>query len=185
MPDIVQIISRCPVLHVRRIGLILQICVLALNASACARSELSAQQRASWIQKLERAKRLDEADAADLSVTPVHAADSIGQANKAGTVIAQLRRGEDVSQSEIDDALEIPPKSLSTETRVEMINKLNEAERRDELGEQYHDPSNDWLACDSYREQRERADLVLKALETGEEVPWSEIQQALRVPGYR
>ena len=178
-------ITRWRVLDVRRIGLILQVCVFAVNLSACAQSQLSAQQRASWIQKLERARRLDEDESADRSVTPARAADSIGQANKAEGVIARLRRGEQVSQSEIDDALDVPPKSLSADARVELIKELQEAERRDELGEQYHDPGNDWLAWDSYRAQRDRSDMVLKALEAGEDVPWSEVQQALRVPRYR
>jgi hypothetical protein len=59
---------------------------------------------------------------------------------------------------------------------------IGQLKGRDELGEQTHGPGNDWLAWDSYRQQRGRADSIVKALENGEEVPWSEIQQALRVP---
>jgi hypothetical protein len=47
---------------------------------------------------------------------------------------------------------------------------------------QYHDPDNDWLAWDSFEGQRRRADTAIKALESGEDVPWSEIQRALQVP---
>jgi len=90
-----------------------------------------------------------------------------------------------VPQPQIDDALDVPPESISPDARSELIRELMTAEIRDELGEQTHGPGNDWIAWNSYREQRDRADSIVNALESGEEVPWSEIQQALRVPEER
>jgi hypothetical protein len=97
---------------------------------------------------------------------------------------ARLRSDLRVAQPEIDDALDVPPESISPDARSELIRELTTAENRDELGEQTHGPDNDWLAWDSYREQRDRADSIAKALESGDEVPWSEIHEALRVPEF-
>ena len=63
-----------------------------------------------------------------------------------------------------------------------MIKELEHAAQRDELGEQTHNPGNDWLAWDSYRKQRERADSALKALERGEDLPWSRSKRHCKFP---
>jgi hypothetical protein len=74
------------------------------------------------------------------------------------------------------------PRRLSPDAEAEMIRELEQAEQRDEPGEQTHDPGDDWLASYSFREQRDGADSVLKALESGADLPWSEIKEALQVP---
>jgi hypothetical protein len=48
---------------------------------------------------------------------PTQAADSVYQAQKAQWVVGKLKRGEEVSQSEIDDALDVPPQSISRDAR--------------------------------------------------------------------
>jgi hypothetical protein len=118
----------------------------------------------------------------DSHTDSTQATGSIYQAQKAQVVVGQLTRGQEVPQPEINDALDVPPESIPADAKLELIKKLKLAEGRDELGEQTHGPGNDWLAWDSYREQRDRADSIMKALESGEEVPWSQIQAALRVP---
>lgn len=130
------------------------------------------------------AKELDEENARNPETDPVQALDSVRQAGKVNDAIAALRQGSEVSPAQIQDALNVPPSYLSRDARTEMIKELEHAAQRDELGEQTHNPGNDWLAWDSYRKQRERADSALKALERGEDLPWSEIQEALQVPEY-
>jgi len=143
------------------------------------------QQRALLIENLEAAIKLDYQNLADGKDDRVQADDSIYQATKAQGVIEQLQQGVEVPQSEVNDALDVPPESLSEDARAEIIKELNTAEKCDELGEQTHDPGNDWLAWDSYREQRDRAAEISKAMSLDVDVPWSEIQEALRVPEFR
>jgi hypothetical protein len=66
----------------------------------------------------------------------------------------------------------IPPWRMSQDARAELIKELEHAARDDERGEQTHDPSNDWLAWDSFRGDRDEATAALKALERGQSVPW-------------
>jgi len=167
------------------IGVILVASAMALNLSACAPNQSSQQQQALLIGKLEAAKEIDFQNVRASNNGKVQADDSIYQAIKAQKVIEQLQQGEQVPQPEIDDALDVPPKSLSRESREEMIKELLTAEKHDEIGEETHDPGDDWLTWNSYREQRHRATEISKALEVGVDVPWSEIQEALRVPDFQ
>jgi len=165
--------------------LIPTVSIPVLHLSACMPAQASVQQKTVLIGSLEKAVALDSADAADDKTDAVQAIDSIYQARKAHWVIQRLRRGEALSQVQIDDALALPPQSLSMEARIEMIKELKAAEAQDELGEQTHDPGNDWLAWDSYRQQRDRAQEISEALEAGADVRWSEIQNALQVPKFQ
>ena len=167
-----------------RIGLVFAVCISVLALPACGQNQLLAQQRALLIGKIQAAKEIDSENSANGKTDSIQATDSMYQAQKAQRVIVQLKRGEEVSQPEIDDALDVPPETIPADARSELIKELKTAEGRDELGEQTHGPGNDWLAWDSYREQRDRADSIVKALESGEEVPWSKIQEALRVPEF-
>jgi len=155
---------------------------LILSISACTSVQQSSEERLLLMRKLEAAKQMDEENARGDKSDNVQADDSIYQASQAQRVIIRLQQGQTVTQSEIEDALDVPPESVTPEARTELIKELSIAENRDELGEQNHDPGNDWLTWNSFREQRERADSVSKALQAGVNVPWSEIQQALRVP---
>jgi hypothetical protein len=175
-------LARQKIIDVYYIALFLAVSSLALVLSACEQSQPSPQQRALLIEKLEVAKKADIENAADSKADSGQILDSIHQAKKAQRVIQLLQQGEEVSQPEIDDALDVPSGPLSAEARTELIKELKTAEERDKLGEQTHDPAEDWLGWDSYREQRHRAEKVLQALEIGQHVPWSEIQQALQVP---
>ena len=156
--------------------------VVILSISACTSVQQPSEERVLLIRKLEAAEQMDEENASGGKSDNVQADDSIHQASQAQRIIMRLRQGQTVTQSEIDDALDVPPESVTPEARTELIKELSLAESRDELGEQNYDPGNDWLTWNSFREQRERADSVSKALGAGVNVPWSEIQQALRVP---
>jgi hypothetical protein len=167
------------------IGVIFVASVMALNLSACTPTQSSQQHQALLIEKLEAAKAIDFQNVRDGNNDKVQSDDSIYQATKAQKAIEQLQQGEQVPQLEIEDALDVPPESLSRESREEMIKELRLSEKHDEIGEETHDPGNDWLAWDSYREQRHRAAEISRALEVGVDVPWSKIQEALRVPDFR
>jgi len=166
------------------VGLLFAAGICVLSLSACGSEQMPPQERTLLVGKLQAARALEAENIANGDADRVQTVDSVYQAQKAQRVIARLKSGEEVSQSEIDDALDVPPESISAEARDELIKELTTAEKRDELGEQTHDPGNDWLAWDAYREHRDQADIIAKALEGGEEVPWSEIQQALRVPDF-
>jgi hypothetical protein len=167
------------------LGLIFLVCAFVFEASACATAQSIPQQQALTITKLEAAKQIDLQNVRDGKSDKVQADDSAHQAAKAESVIEQLKQEKEVQQVKMDDALDVPPESLSWDSRGELIKELFAAQKCDELGEEAHDPGNDWLAWDSYREQRKRAGETSKALTLRVEVPWSEIQEALRVPDFR
>jgi len=166
------------------IGLAFAVCVSVFSISACGPDQVPVQQRVLLIEQIQKAKVMDSENLTNGNTDAIQRLDSVYQAQKAQRLIGQLERNEQVSEPEIDDALDVPTESISAAARGELIRELTTAEKRDELGEQTHGPGNDWLAWDSYREQRDRADSIMKALEGGEEVPWSEIQRALRVPAF-
>jgi hypothetical protein len=172
------------VAHRRLVGAVLAVAISVLSLPACGPDRLSSSQRDLLIEKIRAAGAIDAENLSNGKTDPTQAVDSRYQAQKARTIIGQLRRGEEVSQSKIDDALDVPSESISPDARSELVRELTTAEKRDELGEQTHGPGNDWLAWDSYRTQRDRANSIMKALKSGEELPWSEIQQALQVPEF-
>jgi hypothetical protein len=156
--------------------------LLSLALCACGQAGVSAWQRSQLIEQLQMAKQLDERNARNPETDLTQVIDSRGQAAKADQSIAALRGGGEVSQAEIRDALDVPPTSLSQDAKIELVKELEQAKQRDELKAQTQDPGNDWLTWHSYREQRDKSDSVLNALNRAEDVPWSEIQDALRVP---
>jgi primosomal protein N' len=156
--------------------------LLCLALCACGQAGQSVQQRSQIIEQLQTAKQLDERNACDPQTDLTQVIDSRGQAAKADQSIAALRAGAEVSQPELRDALDVPPSSLSPDAKIELIRELEEAKQRDQVEAQTQDPGNNWLAWHSYREQGDRANSVISELKNGEDVPWSEIQQALLVP---
>ena len=162
------------------VALIFIASAFVLNLGGCASTQPSVEQRSVLIEKLEVAEGIDLQNVKGSRKDTAQAGDSIYQAYKAQKVIELLQQGQEVPQPIIDDALDVPPESISGDARMEMIKELKAAEKCDELGEQTHDPGNDWLAWDSYREQRNRAAELSQALQIGADVPWTEIQQTLR-----
>jgi hypothetical protein len=158
--------------------------LLSFAVCACSQSGPSLQQRSFIIGQLQMAKQLDEQNARDPKTDLTQVIDSRGQEAKADDSIAAVRAGVEVPAPELRDALDVPPTSLSQDTKTELIKELEEAEQRDNQKAQTEDPGNHWLAWHSYREQRDRADSVINSLKGGEDVPWSEIQQALQAPEF-
>lgn len=150
--------------------------------SSCAAS-LTPQERAQAIEQLQQARQTDLADAMDTSLGPIAQGDYVAQADKADSAIRALNQHSDVPQSEVSDALFVPPKHLSPEMRARLVERLKQARALDD--EKWHNNlgSEDeaWLTllCDI---QARRATRVIKKLETGEPASWSEINEAMTTP---
>jgi hypothetical protein len=140
------------------------------------------------IQELKTAKSADWENALDPNVAPVTQEDFLDQMNKADRAIKELTHGFEVPQSEIEDALWSPPKSISPGLRITLIHQLEDAVRSDDRNEQAM--LNDLAWSDSaapadtvtFDQQRALAQGVIKDLEIGEGVHWSTIKEALEVP---
>ena len=146
---------------------------------ACGQTQLSVTQRQQMIARLESVKALDERNAVE-STDPVEAADCRDQANAADRAIRELEFGYAVSPEEFENALEVPPPSISLADRVELIDQLEAAKRMDEDFVEL--PADDPVPRDEYAERADRVDRVIKDLTIGEDVPWTTIKQALEVP---
>jgi hypothetical protein len=140
------------------------------------------------VEELQDAKRLDWTSALDPHVRPSEEEDFLDQMNKADRAIKELTHGFEVPQSEIDDALVVPPKSLSESQRTRLIRQLQDAVEQDDRNEQ--EMLNDLAWSDSaapadtfkFDQQKELANGVIKDLEIGEDVHWSTIKEALVIP---
>ena len=107
------------------------------------------------------------------------------QAAKADRAIKELQHGFPVSSREIEDALEIPPRHLTSEKRAQLIRQLHHAKALDEQRAQeiliyWQDDEPSERA--EFDLQAARADEVAKDLQLGDSVHWSDIQRALYVP---
>jgi hypothetical protein len=165
-----------------------------LLLSACVGSAEQSQTPApiaskeSLLAELSAAKRKDWASALDPHVAPSEEEDFLDQMNKADRAIRELTHGFEVPQSEIDEALVIPPKSLPETQRVQLIRQLQDAVQQDDRNEQAMLNDLAWsdsvAPADTFKldQQKELANSVIKDLEIGEDVHWSTIKQALVVP---
>ena len=117
----------------------------AVSLSACAPTESNV----SYTQSEQTLQRLQEAREIDLS----KAKGSGGRAGRVWRLFAPRRRlnrscttlehGQYVSQSRIDDALFVPPKSLSPEQRARLIDELTYARNLDNRGWWCRDPRSE------------------------------------------
>jgi hypothetical protein len=146
---------------------------------------------ARFLDQLASAKQLDWQSALDPSVAPITKIDYLDQMNKADRDIRLLTHGFDLSQQELADALWIPPKAITPEARVELIQELRKAEEKDDRNEQQSFKYSEWSALDgggapvdtaAFDQRIELTDGVIQDLEIGEGVHWSTIRQALDVP---
>src|SRR5690348_1441123 len=163
--------------------------------SACARSSAQLQtapktttSRQALVEQLQSARQQDWSSALDPNVAPSEEEDFLDQMNKADRAIKELSHGFEVPQSEIDEGLMVPPKSLSPKRRLQLIRQLQNAEQQDDRNEQ--SMLNDLAWSDSaapmdtytFDEHRALAESVIKDLEIGQDVHWSTIKEALVVP---
>ena len=94
----------------------------------------------------------------------------------------EIEHGQYVSQPQIDDALFVPPKSISLAQRAELIHELEDARNRDDQG--WWDWTRDPIIAQDFSVQEKKANRAIKDLETNQQVSWSEIDQGLEVPRY-
>ena len=144
----------------------------------------SSPQAAQLIQQLDAARQADWNASLDSSVSPTRRATFLNQMNKADRASRELSHGFAVSQSKIDDALWAPPKHISPELRAQLIQELEAARQQDDQNEQ--DMLN-WsrsagvFDTGSFDARRKQIDAVIKNLEIGEPVRWTDIRQGLVV----
>jgi hypothetical protein len=176
------------------------VCSFACMVSACEQNTASfaaqrrahaldqtapAEQTAQVIKRLQVAKELDQSNAYDPDLTPIRRADFTVQAAKADRAIKELQHGFAVSPGEVEDALEIPPRHLTPEKRVQLIHQLHQAKALDEQRAQeilIYWQDDEPVERTEFDLQAERAAKVAKDLQLGESVHWSDIKQALYVP---
>ena len=146
---------------------------------------------ANFLDQLASAKQLDWQSALDPSVSPITRDDYLDQMNKADSVIRLLTHGYDVPQQELADALWTPPKAITPQARVELIQELQEAKIEDDHNEQKALRYSEWSALDgggapadtaTFDQQMQLVDGVIQDLEIDAGVHWSTIREALEVP---
>jgi len=104
------------------------------------------------------------------------------QAEKADRVMNDLEHGQYVSQAQIDDALFVPPKSLSPAQRARLVDELKKARDLDNRG--WWDWTRDPVIAQDFSVQEKKANRAITDLETNQQVSWSEISEGLAVPQY-
>lgn len=156
--------------------------LLVPHTSSCATTESNppAQDLTQLIQQLRAAKELDLSNAHDVSVGPVATGDYMLRADRAEDVISDLEHGVRVSRAEANDALFVPPKSLSETQRAELVQELQQAKWRDNRG--WWDWTRDPVIAQNFSVQEKKADRVISELETDQPVSWHDIQEAMQVP---
>jgi hypothetical protein len=158
--------------------------ILALFLSACAPTEsnVSHAQAERTLQRLQKAREIDLRNAKDPEVGPVASGDYSVRADKADQVMYDLEHGQYVSQSQIDDALFVPPKSLSPALKVQLIHELEDARNRDDQG--WWDWTRDPVIAQDFAVQEKKANRAIRTLETDQQISWSQIDESLEVPRY-
>jgi hypothetical protein len=193
-----------PLKKARHFGLFITILALALSLAACERSEESfravrngqatnpyatAQNNAALIKRLEAAKEIDESQANRPDVSAVGWQDDMIQEGKADKAIRELAHGIAVPESQLKDALWVPPASQSGTERDRLIRQVQQAIQKDQH-EQDTQVMESTVAALPYpvntvsrlQERRTQAEAVLKDLKMGEDVHWSSIKEATQVP---
>ena len=157
----------------------------AVAANAQATAPVQSPQLTDLIQRLETAKKTDRDAALDPTVSPVRQETFLNQMNKADRAIRELSHGFTVSQSEVDDALWMPPKHITAEERTHLIEQLEQARQQDDHNEQQMLNGLAWsrsvAPADTviFDQRKAQVDGVVKDLEIGAPVHWSDIKQVL------
>ena len=170
--------------NLRIAGTIASALFFAASLSACAPTEsnLSNAQGERTLQHLQAARQIDLSNAKDPEVGPVASGDYSLRADRAEQVMHDLEHGQYVGQSQIDDALFVPPKSLSLEQRAHLIRQLEIARNQDEQG--WWDWTRDPIIAQDFAVQEKKANRAIKDLKTSQQISWSEINDGLEVPRY-
>jgi hypothetical protein len=143
-------------------------CVFAVTLSflGCALAGDSVAARQTEIIKwLRTAEQVDLQESKDPSVGPARRADLAGQAAKADLAIRKLQHGYPVPQSEIEEASEIPPKSVRVH-KDQLLAQLEQV-RQDELRDARLTYEDDPVGVNrAIQEEAQTADVIEK-LEIG------------------
>jgi hypothetical protein len=168
----------------RTAGTIASALFFAASLSACAPTEsnVSYAQGERTLQRLQAAREIDLSNASDPDVGPAASGDYSLRADRAEQVMYDLEHGQYISQSQIDNALFIPPKSISLEQRAHLIRELEIARNQDEQG--WWDWTRDPIIAQDFAVQEKKANRAIKDLETGQQISWSQINDGLEVPRY-
>ncbi|HXW84400.1 MAG TPA: hypothetical protein VEJ86_08335 [Candidatus Binataceae bacterium] len=149
--------------------------------SGCASSApMTPDYRAQLIYQLKEALAEDRRNAFDPGVSPVTVGDFMLQADKARQVIDTLEEGGHPSDAALRDALFVPPKSLSTDQRGQLIAEIKGARRLDRRGQK--DWTRDPINQQDFRVQEIKATRAIRKLEFDQPISWAEIEQAKEVP---
>jgi hypothetical protein len=170
--------------RMKYLTIILGIIFLAPGTPWCATTEsnTSMQQETQLVQRLRAAQQLDHSNALDVSVGPVAAGDYMLRADRAADVIDKIEHGARVSQAEIEDALFVPPKSLSETERAQLVQQLQHSWEQDQRG--WYDWTRDPVIAQNFLVQGKKAKRVIRDLETNRPVSWADIDEAMQVPYY-
>ena len=167
-----------------RIAVTIATALFSASLSACApmQSNVSSAQSERTLQNLQAARETDLSNAKDPEVGPAASGDYSIRADNAEQVMYDLEHGKYVSQSKIEAALFVPPKSLSPADRAKLIHDLEDARNQDDQG--WWDWTRDPIIAQDFSVQEKKANRAIKDLETGQQISWSEIEQGLEVPLY-
>ena len=151
---------------------------MALSVLGCALAGDSVATRETAIIKwLQTAEQIDKQESKDPGVSPERQADFAAHAAKADLVIRKLQHGFAVPQSEIEEASEIPARTMrAREAAAEQLKQIRQDETRDERLNYTDDP----VGLDRLRQEKAQTSAVIEKLEIDEFVPWTEIVQALQ-----
>jgi hypothetical protein len=157
---------------------------IAGSLAACAPTEsnVSNMQSERTLERLQAAREIDLSNALDPEVGPAASGDYSLRADRAAQVMDDLEHGRYVSQSQIDDATFVPPKSLSLAQRTQLISELKYARSLDNRG--WWDWTRDPVIAQDFSVQEKKANRAIRHLETDQQVSWSEIDEGLEVPLY-
>jgi hypothetical protein len=165
--------------------------VLLITVAACAQRHryvapdhlMPEDTRLELMRQLEAAEEINESDARDPRISIIRKEDFFEQADKAERALRELMYGYDVPQSQLADALSIPPKSLSPHAKADLIWQLRDSIALNDRFEQNR--LNDWVSQATidtvpYDSQKAFAAAVIKELNIGEDVHWDALQQAVQ-----
>lgn len=145
----------------------------------------------SLLQQLEAARKADWDEAENPNVSTVRQGTFLNQMNKADRVIDELHHGLSPTQREINDALWVPPKHITPTERARLIEQLGQARQQDEQNEQRMLNGLTWgnsaapEDTATFDQHKALIDRVMKDLEIGAPVHWTDIRRALAVPTSR
>jgi len=157
---------------------------LAASLSACAPTESNASsvQSSQRLERLQAAREIDLRNAKDPEIGPAASGDYSLRADKAAQVMDDLEHGQYVSHSQIDEAMFVPPKSISPAQRAQLINELKYARNLDVRG--WWDWTRDPVIAQDFLVQKKKANRAIRDLEDDQQLSWSEIDEGLEVPQY-